>query len=365
MLARRMSNIDPSGVRRIFSLASRLDNPLNFSIGQADADVPDEVKEEAIRAIREGLNRYTPTAGFPKLREAIAAKLANRNAIKADPNDVLVTAGVSGGLNLSFGALLDPGDELIIPDPYFVLYKELAKFFDGVPRFVDTYPTFDLKASAVEAAITAKTKAILINSPNNPTGAVIEPEEMEKLAHLARRHDLLVISDEIYEDFIYDREHVSIGSIYEKTLTLNGFSKSHAMPGWRLGYAHGPRELIDAMSQLQQYSFVCAPSFAQIAAVRALETSGDEIVTRHRRKRDMVVEALSGSYRLHGAQGAIYVFPEAPGGDADAFVDKAVDNNVFIVPGSTFSERRSHFRLCYAAADDVLAQGLEILKKLA
>jgi len=364
MLSERMSRIDPSGVRRMFSLASRMENPLNFSLGQPDADVPDEIKEVLIEAIRRGCNRYSPTAGYPELLEAVAAKLKTKNGINAEPTNILITAGVSGGLNLSYSALFDPGDELIMADPYFVLYKELARFLGAVPRFVDTYPTFDLKAEQVERLITSKTKAIMINSPNNPTGAVIEPEELEKLAWVARRHDLLVISDEIYEDFVYQRRHFSIGSIYEKTLTLNGLSKSHAMMGWRLGYAHGPRELIQAMSELQQYSFVCAPTLVQVAAVRALQTSSEGIVGQHRHKRNIVVETLGDRFTIHGAQGAFYVFLEAPDGDGDAFVDRAVEQNVFVVPGSTFSEKHSHFRMCYAVPDDVLIKGTEILKTL-
>ena len=262
-------------------------------------------------------------------------------------------------------ATINPGDEVICGDPYFVMYKHLVNLLGGSSVAVDTYPDFKLTPERVEAAITPKTKAVIVNSPANPTGVILDASEMQALADTARKHNLLVISDEIYESLAYDAPPATMAGRYENTLVLNGFSKNMAMTGWRLGYAAGPESVIQAMNTLQQYSFVCAPSFAQKAAVPALTADMSEKVEKYRRKRDLVYNGLKDAFACVKPGGAFYIFPQAPGNDGDAFVKKAIENNVLIIPGSVFSERASSFRISFAAPDEVIVKGCEVLKSLA
>lgn len=362
-LAQRTKQIDSSGIRKVFNLAQKIADPINLSIGQPDFDVPEPVKQAAIEALQSGFNRYTVTAGLPELREKVLAKYRAKGF---DGEDAIVTAGVSGGLVLSFLVLLDPGDEVLMADPYFVMYKHLANFIGARPIYVDTYPDFRLRPKAFEAALTPRTKALIINSPHNPTGTVYSEKELRGLAEVAARHDLLVLSDDIYEHFFYQGEEApTIASFYPNTLVLSGLSKSAAMTGWRLGFALGPAEIIRAMTELQQYSFVCAPSFAQQAALVALEHDMAEAREAYRRKRDLIYEGLKDLYTVQRPEGAFYIFPQAPGGDGDAFVARAIENNVLCVPGSVFSEKKSHFRISFAASDETLRRGVEVLRRLA
>src|SRR6476620_11406512 len=255
--------VDASGIRKVFDLAARLKDPINLSIGLPDFDVPDVVKDAAIDAIRGGQNRYTQTQGIAPLRDRLRAALSQE--IGRDVGDVLITSGVSGGLLLAIFALINPGDEAIFLDPYFVMYKHLLTMAGGKSVAVDSYPDFRFHADRVERAITPRTKLLLLNSPANPTGAVMSEQEIRDAVAIAKKHDLILISDEIYEPFLYDVDRAKGGlyspaALYERTLILRGFSKSHAMTGWRLGYAAGPSELINQMTKLQQYTFVCAPS---------------------------------------------------------------------------------------------------------
>jgi len=242
---------------------------------------------------------------------------------------------------------------------------------------LDTYPAnsgagqdFHIDPEKLEKLITPacagqapKTKAILLNSPNNPTGAVYTKEELEKIADIARKNDLLVISDEIYEKFDYDNNFFSIGSIYKKTVTLNGFSKSHSITGWRVGYAHGPKEIIEAMNKLQQYTFVCSPSFAQFALAEELSPEIGEI-ENYKKKRDFVYENLRDKYELNIPEGAFYAFVKIPESQKD-FVNKCIKNKLLVVPGNVFSDRNDYFRISFAADDEMLKKGIEILKSLA
>jgi aspartate aminotransferase/aminotransferase len=365
LLSDRANAIESSGIRRVFDLAAKLKDPINFSIGQPDFDVPDVVKQAAIRAIEAGRNRYTPTQGIEPLRVAVAKKLAARNGVVVGSDDVLITSGSSGGIFLSYAALLNPGDELIVPDPYFVMYPQLAGFFGARSTLIDTYPDFQLDPEKVAAAITPRTKAIMLNSPTNPTGAVIPEATLREIARVAERHGLLVISDEVYEAFVYgEARHFSIGSIYPNTLTLNAFSKSHAATGWRIGYAAGPRPLIDKMKELQQYTFVCAPSFAQEAALVALDVDIPNEVAAYQRRRDLVYEGLRERFEVAKPDGAFYIMPKVDERDARAFVERAIASNVLIIPGDVFSTRGSHVRMSYAIPEERILQGLEILKKL-
>lgn len=363
MIADRMNRIDSSGIRKVFDLAAKLENPINLSIGQPDFDVPDEIKEEAISAIRNGFNSYTVTQGIQELRDAVCEDYRSRYGVEFE--DIMITSGVSGGLTLAFIALVEEGDEVLLTDPYFVMYKHLPNLFGGKPVFVDTYPDFTLSPEKLEEKVSPKTKMLVINSPANPTGRVYSADELRAIAEFARKHDLLVISDEIYDHFIYDEPHETFSKYYEKTLLLNGFSKSSAMTGWRVGYAAGPREVIESMKTLQQYSFVCAPSFAQKAAVAAITLDIGDKIAQYRAKRNLIYDGLKDHFEVEKPGGAFYIFPKAPGGDGVKFVEKAIARNLLIIPGNVFSEQNSHFRLSFAASDEDIRQGIEILQDLA
>jgi len=361
--ADRMKQIDASGIRKVFALAAKMTDPVNLSIGQPDYDVDELVKDEAIKQIRAGFNSYTQTWGIDELREAASEYYQQKFGIPLE--NVMITSGVSGGLFLALMATVNPGDEVICADPYFVMYKHLVNLLGGKAAPVDTYPNFKLTPGAVERAITGRTKILIINSPSNPTGVTLNREELQALAGVAKRHGLLVITDEIYESLQYDESPTTIVGMYENVLLLNGFSKNAGMTGWRVGYAAGPAEIIQHMNTLQQYTFVCAPSFAQKAAVLALRADMSEKVAAYRRKRDLIYNGLKDRFNVVRPGGAFYIFPEAPNGDGDAFVRKAIDNNVLIIPGSVFSERKTHFRISFAAPDAVLERGVEMLNRLA
>ena len=362
-LAQRMGCIDASGIRKVFDLAAKLKNPVNFSIGQPDYDVPEVCKERAIEAIRTGHNRYTPTQGDQALREAIAGRL--RAEFGAFDGPVLVTSGTSGGLLLALFATLNAGDEVLIPDPYFVMYKHLVNLLGARPVFVDTYPDFRLRADRLEAAVTGRTRLLILNSPTNPTGAVYTREELEAAIAVARRHSLLVISDEIYNAFAYDGPSPSAWPLYDRLILLRGFSKTWAMTGWRLGYAVGPAHIIQAMTTLQQYTFVCAPAPFQAAAVTALEVDVADYIADYRSRRDLVYEGLRERFRVTKPGGAFYIFPEAPGGSGTQFVSRVIEAGVLVIPGGVFSERDTHFRIAYPASRETIQRGLDVLNRVA
>ena len=362
-LAQRMACIDASGIRKVFDLAAKLKDPINLSIGQPDYDVPEACKERAIAAIRAGHNRYTVTQGDQVLREAIAADLAREFGSFNAP--LLVTSGTSGGLLLAFLATLNPGDEVLVPDPYFVMYKHLLNLLGIKPVFVDTYPDFRLRADRLEAAVTERTRMIILNTPANPTGTVASAEEVAAAVGVAKRHNLLVIADEIYNAFSFDGPAPSPWPLYDRVLLLRGFSKTYAMTGWRLGYATGPANVIQAMTTLQQYTFVCAPAPFQLAAVTALETDMSAEIAEFRARRNLIFEGLAERFHVQRPGGAFYIFPQAPGGSGTKFVAKAIENGLLIIPGNVFSERDTHFRIAYAAGQDTIRRGLDVLNRLA
>ena len=357
-----MGRIDSSGIRKVFDLAKSIKDPINLSIGQPDFPVPEAVKLKAAQAIEADQNRYTVTQGLEELRQAALALEKDRTGIVHD--GILITSGVSGGLLLAFMALINPGDRVIIPDPYFVMYKHLCRLVGGRPLYVDTYPDFQLTVERLEAAGAAQAKILLLNSPNNPTGQVISDGSLREIAGWARDNDIFIITDEIYYSFIYDAEYSSIARYTEDVLLLNGLSKSSAMTGWRLGWAVGPQDIIAEMIKLQQFSFVCAPSIAQHAALAALSVDPEPYVRAYRTKRDLTYEGLRGKFELPKPLGAFYAFVRAPGDDGDAFVKRAIEHRCLIIPGSVFSEKNSHFRLSFAAADETIRAGTELLCSL-
>ena len=367
-ISSRALDIDASGIRKVFDLAAKLKDPINFSIGLPDFDVPQFAKDAAIEAINSGKNRYTVTQGIAPLREKIRAELSGE--IGRDVGEVLITSGVSGGLLLAIMSLINPGDEGIFLDPYFVMYRHLLTMAGGKSVAVDSYPDFRFYADRIERAITPRTKFILLNSPSNPSGCVMSEQEIRDAVEIAKRHDLLIISDEIYEPFLYDVDRsrgglYSPAALYERTLILRGFSKSHAMTGWRLGYAAGPSELINQMTKLQQYTFVCAPSAFQFAAVKAMEVDMKPARDAYRRKRDIVYGLLTKKFDVVKPGGAFYIFPKAPEGISPTeFCTRAIEKNVLIIPGNVFSNRDTHFRISYATTDEKLVQGCEILNSL-
>jgi aspartate aminotransferase/aminotransferase len=362
-IAERMKQIDASGIRKAFDMAKAMKDPINLSIGLPDFDVPGPVKAAAIAAIEAGHNAYTVTQGIPELRGKLQQAVDSQFG-HAD-RQVLVTAGTSGGLLLGLCCVVNPGDEVIIFDPYFGMYKYLVALAGGISVLVETYPDFRIDASRVEAAITTRTKCVVVNSPVNPTGNVATAAEMRALAELCRRRDVMLISDEVYRAFCYDHPLATPASWNEDVLVVDGFSKTYGMTGWRLGYAHGPSRLIQEMAKLQQFSFVCAPSMAQYGGVVALDQDITAQIDAYRRKRDMVVEALSDDFELAAPEGAFYAFPKAPWGTGSEFVAEAIKHDLLIIPGNVFSRRDSHFRISYAVDDDTLRRGLDVLCKLA
>lgn len=363
-LAGRTAAFDASGIRRVFDLAASLSDPINLSIGQPDFDVPDSVKQACCQAIQQGKNGYSQTQGIGPLREQLQAQIDER--FGHDDRKVLITSGTSGGLLLSMLAMVDPGDEVIYFDPFFVMYPALIRMAGGIPVAVGTYPDFQIDPEKLKDAVTSKTKLILLNSPANPTGVVASPQRVTAVAEIARRNHIALISDEIYSQFVYDGDLATPADANPDTLVIDGFSKSHAMTGWRVGWAHGPAAVIEAMAKLQQYSFVCAPQPAQWAALEALRVDLGGHRDQYRQKRDRIVAGLKDHYDLVEPGGAFYLFPAVPNGQKDTeFVARAIENNLLIIPGSVFSQRHSHFRISYAASDETIDRGIQVLQQLA
>jgi aspartate/methionine/tyrosine aminotransferase len=362
-IADRMSHLEISGIRRVFELARSLKDPIDLSIGQPDFDVPVAIKRAAHDAIDQGRNGYTVTQGIPELRAKIRADL-EQHYPRAE-RDVIVTSGSTGGLLLALFVTVDPGDEVIVFDPYFVLYPHLIRIVGGTTVFIDTYPDFDIDVDKVRDALTEKTQAIFVNSPANPTGAVYSRESLRELAILAKEREVLLLSDEIYRSYCYDGPFHSPAEFNENVVVFDGFSKKYGMTGWRLGYAHGPGRVIEEMIKLQQFTYVCAPSMVQHAGIAALDCDVSEIARAYVRKRDMLTAGLCQDFELVSPRGAFYAFPKAPWGTGTYFVDEAIRNNLLAIPGGVFSRRDSHFRLSFAADDRTIERGIEVLNRLA
>lgn len=355
-----------SGIRRAFDLSATMRDPINFSIGQPDFPVPDEVKEAICRAVRENHNGYTPTRGLTELREKLGFALKDEFGIQPD---LFLTSGVSGGLMLSMFACLNPGDEVLFADPYFVSYPQLVRLARGVPVSVESYEGgFQIDPERFAAAVTERTKVIILNSPANPTGVVLREDVVKGIAELARKRDLLIVSDEIYSSLVYEGSAVSPARFApERTVILRGFGKSHAMTGLRIAYAAGPSEVISEMAKVQQYTFVCAPHPVQYGALAALNVNISKLVATYRAKRDLVCRELGDAFEFTRPGGGFYIFPKAPRRFArgSAFVEEALKKEVIIIAGEVFSQRDTNFRISYAVSDEKIRAGCEVLRRLA
>jgi aspartate/methionine/tyrosine aminotransferase len=374
-LTDRIRGIEPSGIRRIFELMATIKDPINLSIGQPHYDPPRALVEAASRAIAGGKNRYTVTQGLPELNAYILADVERRHG--RAQQTCLVTAGVSGGLVLTFQCLLNPGDEILLPDPGFVMYPNLASLCGAKVRYYSLYPRdesqrFGVDLEEIERLCGPRTKIVFVNSPSNPTGCVLTRAEVEGICRIANRCSAYVVSDEIYDFFCYADDYASPVSYADRCIQLGGFSKTYGIPGWRMGYATGPANVLDAMKTLQQFSFVCAPAPFQYALLEAIpQIDLSPYFAEYRRKRDFVAETLHPVYGLGPPEGAFYAFPSLPRGtggkpcDATAFLKAALQQKLLIVPGKSFSARDTHFRLSFAAEDPLLRRGIDVLNELA
>lgn len=362
-IAERSKTVELSGIRKVLDLAKSLKDPVNLSIGQPHFDVPASIKAAAHAAIDQGFNGYTASQGIAELREKIAADVRRR--YRHADRDVFITSGTSGGLVLALLCTLNPGDEVVMFDPYFAGYPPFITLAGGKAVCIDTYPDFRIDVDRVRASITPRTKAIIVNSPANPTGVVYDAGVLRDLALLAQEKRLLLLSDEVYRAFCFDQTFASPAEFNEDTVVFDGFSKAYGMTGWRLGYCHGPRRLIEEMIKLQQCTFVCAPSMVQHAGIAAWDCDVSEFAADYKRKRDWLCDNLKDRYDFVKPGGAFYLFPRVPWGDGSSFVTEAIANNLLIIPGKTFSHSDTHFRLSYAASDTMLQRGVEILRRLA
>ncbi|NPV66617.1 MAG: aminotransferase class I/II-fold pyridoxal phosphate-dependent enzyme [Anaerolineae bacterium] len=376
-VSERVRSVPPSGIRRFFDIAATMDDVISLGIGEPDFVTPQPILQAGIHSLQQGETHYTSNSGILELRIALAAYLERLYGVSYDPNDnLLITVGVSEAMYLAMTATINPGDEVIIPEPCFVAYAPEVVFAGGTPVMVPTRveEDFQVTGAVVEAAVTPRTRAILIGYPNNPTGAVMSRARLEEIAAVAARHDLLVISDEIYDRLVYGVEHVHFAALpgmKERTIVLGGLSKSHAMTGWRLGWAAAPRELLAAMRKVHQYTIMSAPTTAQHAAIEAL-TRGEEHVERMRaeynRRRLLLVNGLNAlGLTTFEPKGAFYAFPSiaASGMDENTFAEKLLqEERVAVVPGSAFGQSGAGFvRACYATAYEKLEEALERLHR--
>ena len=346
----RISSVKPSGIRKFFDIANEMENVISLSIGEPDFQTPWHIRDEGIRSLEKGKTWYSPNRGFADLLKEISAYYERRFKLCYDPYEqCIVTVGGSEAIDLAMRCMTDEGDEIIIPQPSFVCYEPLTVMAGGVPVVINTKneDNFRLKAADLEAAVTPKTKMVVLPFPNNPTGAIMERRDLEEIAQVIIKHDLIVLSDEIYSELTYGgRNHISIASLdgmYERTIVINGFSKSYAMTGWRLGYALGPAPVIAQMTKLHQYGIMSAPTTAQYAAIEALR-NGDRDVVRMRDEYDMRRRLVVDGFNDMGLScfeplGAFYVFPciRSTGLSSEEFCTRLLlEKHVAVVPGNAF-----------------------------
>ena len=363
-LSQTITSIAPSGIRKFFDIVVEMNDPevISLGVGEPDFDTPWHIRDEGIYSLEKGRTFYTSNAGLKELKIEISKFLDRRYGLKYDSaNEILVTVGGSEGIDIAFRSMLDPGDEVLIPEPCYVSYLPCARLAGGVPVTIELKAEndFRLTAQQVEAAITPKTKILVLPFPNNPTGAVMEKKDLEAIAEVVKKHDLFVLSDEIYSELTYLDNHVSIASLpgmKERTIVINGFSKSHAMTGWRLGYACGPKEIIGQMLKVHQFAIMCAPTTSQYAAVSALR-NGDKDVAMMREQYNQRRRFLLHRFKEMGLEcfepfGAFYIFPciKEFGMTSDQFATELLQaKKVAVVPGTAFGNSGEGFlRISYA-----------------
>lgn len=375
-VAKRIATVPPSGIRRFFDIAATMDDVISLGIGEPDFVTPEPILNAGIASLKKGETHYTSNSGILELRQALSQHWNQHYGVAYDPdNELLVTVGVSEALYLALAATLDPGDEVIVPTPCFVSYEPEVVFAGGTPVTLkaSVEDDFQVRADQVEALITPKTKGLLIGYPNNPTGAVMSRERLVELAQVAEKHDLLVLSDEIYDRLVYDHEHVSFSSLpgmRERTIILSGFSKDYAMTGWRIGFAAAPAPILAAMRKIHQYTIMSAPTTSQVAALEAL-VNGEEHVQRmvaeYDRRRQLIVSGLNElgltTFEPHGA---FYAFPsiKASGMDDETFAERLLqEQRVAVVPGNAFGADGQFVRCSYATAYEKIEEALERIGK--
>ncbi len=372
VLSERVRLVKPSGIRKFFDIINTMPDVISLGIGEPDFVTPEHISRAGIRSIEEGHTHYTSNYGMLELREEIAAMLHRRYGLKYNPvSEILVTVGVSEGVDLAMRTMINPGNEVISPDPGYVAYEADIIFADGVPVPVPTYAKYDfgVRAAEIAAAITPRTKMILLGNPNNPTGAVVPRPELEGIAKLAMEHDLIVAVDEVYSRLVYETEHVSIAALpgmRERTVLLDGFSKAYAMTGWRIGYVAAPAYILEAMVKIHQYTIMCAPTSAQEAALEALRHGEEDVQAMHydyARRRRMFVDGLNRiGLTCCEPHGAFYAFPSiaSTGLTDEDFTEKLLfEEKVAVVPGSAFGVAGAGYVRCsYCTAYDKLEEAL-------
>lgn len=376
-LSEKIMSVPASGIRRFFDLVSEMDDVISLGVGEPDFVTPWRIREAAIWSLEKGMTTYTSNYGLLELRIEIVKKMNERYGVEWDPRrEVLVTVGVSEALDTAFRAILNPGDEVLIPEPCYVSYAPCVAFAGGIPVPVPTRAESGFKTHAgdVAALITPRTKAILLSYPTNPTGATMDAAGLQAIVDICVQNDLYILSDEIYDRLSYDAPHVCVASLpgaYERTILLNGFSKAYAMTGWRIGYACASAAIIEVMMKIHQYTMLCAPITAQVAALEALrrgDRDADEMCADYDRRRRMFVKGLNDiglDCPLPG--GAFYAFPSIKrfGLDAEAFAERLLrEERVLVVPGDVFGEGGiGHIRCCYATASEKLQEALRRMER--
>lgn len=375
-LSKLVMELEPSGIRRFFDVANTMEQVISLGVGEPDFDTPWHIREEGIYSLEKGRTYYTSNAGLLPLRQEISRYLKERFEIPREPDEILVTVGGSEAIDIGFRAMLDPGDEVIIPEPCFVSYVPCVKMAGGVPVCIslEERDGFKLTEQKLREAVTDRTKVVVLPFPNNPTGAIMSREELQTIARIIREKDLFVMSDEIYSELSYQGKHVSIASLpgmAERTIVINGFSKSFAMTGWRLGYAAAPGEIIKQMTKIHQYVIMSAPTTSQYAAIEALR-GGTEDVERMResynqRRRFLVKELREMGIPCFEPYGAFYVFPNITkfGMKSEEFATRLLrEQHVAVVPGDAFGKCGEGFlRISYAYSIEDLKRALEKIQK--
>lgn len=376
-IADKVKNMPPSGIRKFFDIANEIEGVISLGVGEPDFDTPWHVREEGIYSLEKGKTFYSANAGLLELRKEISNYMYRKFNLSYNPKDqILVTVGASEGIDLAMRAIINNGDEVIVPEPSFVSYKPCIKMAGGVPVTISMKAEneFRLKPDELEKAITEKTKAIIFPYPNNPTGAIMEKDDLQQIVDLLKSKNILVISDEIYSELTYKDKHVSIASfdgMYDKTIVLNGFSKAYSMTGWRIGYAAGNKEIIAAMTKIHQYCIMCAPTTSQYAAIEAIKNGDSDIndmLKSYNSRRKLVVKAFRDmGLECFEPLGAFYVFPsiKRTGFKTNDFVLKLLEEQkVAVVPGDAFGNCGEGFIRCsYAYSINDLNEALSRIKK--